>query len=121
MNQLSRFLATGVLNTIAGYAIIFSTQYLTKNPFLANTLGFALGTIISYYNHSRYTFQKKVSVNKGAVYSVISLACFCLNLIVLKMLLTIVNPWLSQFLSVLTYIISNYVLVSRFVFHQRPQ
>ena len=119
IRQFSRFLATGAVNTFAGYTIIFASQYLTRNPYIANTIGFVLGSGVSYYNHSRFTFRQKLSWQRGALYASISIGCFLLNLLILKLLLTTMNAWLSQFIAISVYIVVNYLLLSSFVFRKR--
>lgn len=119
LKQFGRFLATGAVNTLAGCAIIFAAQYLTKNPLAANAIGFALGSGIAYYNHSRFTFRQKLNWKRALLYSCIAITCFLINIITLSLLLHPLNAWLAQFIAISVYILANYILLSSLVFRKR--
>ncbi len=117
--QFSLFLATGAVNTCIGYALIFLLQLFLKNPFSANAIGFALASIFSYLSHSRFTFKKRISWQRAFLYLVITLFCFLVNLLVLKIAIGMMPIWPAQFLAITVYVILSYIGLSRYGFSDR--
>lgn len=117
--QFRRFLTVGVFNTLIGYGLIFVFQLILRQPYLANALGFALASIVAYFNHSRYTFRKRVGVKRAYLYLMITLICFMLNLVTLKIAIGLFPIWLAQSLAISIYVLTSYFGLSRYGFSDR--
>ncbi|MCK4441735.1 MAG: GtrA family protein [Sulfurovaceae bacterium] len=55
--QFIRYNLVGIINTIAGFSIIFVLMFIGLSATLSNAIGYAIGSILSFYLNSRYTFK----------------------------------------------------------------
>lgn len=117
--QFRRFLTVGLLNTVIGYILIFIFQAILHQPYWANAIGFGLASIVAYFNHSRYTFRKKVGLQRAYLYMVITIFCYLLNLATLKLGLEFLPVWLAQTAAVSVYVFTSYFGLSRYGFSDR--
>jgi putative flippase GtrA len=75
IKELARFLVSGVFNTIFSYLV-----YLALNTFLsyvvAYTLAFIISAFTSYFLHSMFVFDEKLTIMKSAQYQVMAVAMY---------------------------------------------
>lgn len=117
--QFRRFLTVGLFNTIIGYILIFIFQAVLRQPYWANAIGFGLASIVAYFNHSRYTFRKRVGLRRAYLYMVITIFCYLLNLATLKIALEFLPIWLAQSTAISIYVLTSYFGLSRYGFSDR--
>ena len=115
-----RYAAAGLVNTGAGYLGILGASALGVPPVLANALGFALGFLVSLSLARRWTFtEDEAPRSVTARYLACFLACWILNVAVLRMGLGIGAPaWLAQGLGVGAYAVVFYLAARLLVFGQ---
>lgn len=118
LHRWKRFAASGTANTIIGCMAIFTVQLITKNAYLSNALGYAIGGVCGYFLHAHYTFKTKTGFKSIVLYSGVVFVSYILNLFSLNLFLSWVNSFLAQFVAVCTYVLVSYVLQSRLVFPQ---
>ena len=105
----------GIANTLVGFSIIFGLMFIGISPITSN----AIGTGLSYYLNSKYTFAS-TSINfKQALkfFTALGLA-YLMNLFTLQVLLELLNPYLAQFISAIVYTVSSFVFMKLFVFQE---
>ena len=108
----------GVINTIAGFSIIFILMFFGVTTTISNAIGYGIGSIISYYLNRKYTF--KSTLNSKAVmfkfFTVLAIS-YGFNFLTLKYLLTTINPCLAQIGSAIVYTLSSFLLIKFTVFN----
>ena len=114
--EFIRYNLVGIVNTIVGFSIIFSLMFLGVTPVISNLIGYIIGSILSFYLNSRYTFRAKPTKRDAIGFFTILFFSYCLNLLTLKWLLDIINPYLAQFFSAVVYTVSSFLLVKFTVF-----
>ncbi len=114
---LGRYAGSGLLNTIAGFTVIFVLMALGISPIFANIGGYAFGLLLGFFLSKRLVFRSKGHItSEGLRYLTAFIFCFILNLIVLEFSLSVLH-WtasLAQILAAATYTIVMYLL-SRFL------
>jgi putative flippase GtrA len=118
--QFNRFIFTGILNTINGYAWILGIQFLTAQPLLANMLGYAISALISYATHSRFTFRQRPTWRNATGYFVVICTCYAINLVVLQWSLGFLPAMVAQMLAVSVFVVLSYIGQSKYAFRQQP-
>ena len=118
--QFFTYNLVGIVNTIAGFSIIFSLMFLGVSATMSNMTGYALGSILSYYLNKKYTFKtsKKSKTMAVKFFTVLGIA-YVLNFITLKWLLTFMDPYLAQLCAAVVYTLSSFVLAKFFVFKEQ--
>lgn len=114
--EFLRYNLVGIFNTIVGFSIIFSLMFVGVSPVISNLIGYIIGSIVSYYLNSKYTFKAKRTKRDAIKFFIILFLSYCLNFVTLKWLLDIINPYLAQFFSAVVYTISSFLLVKLIVF-----
>lgn len=75
-----RFAASGVLNTLAGYALILLARELGAAELAANALGYAGGLALSFMLHRRWVFADRVlAAGASWRFLVVAAAAWALN------------------------------------------
>lgn len=120
MKYFSKFLIVGVLNTLLGYAVIFSLMYLIKiSPEISNLFGYSVGLITSYFLNRKYTFKSNLAKNREFLRFVF---VFCIaytaNFIVLLLLIYSysTNYALSQIIAGCVYVSTSFLMNKHYVF-----
>lgn len=119
--QFSRFLAVGVLNTLLGYAAIFSCMYFFGvSPELSNVFGYSTGLLFSFTLNRTFTF-KSTKPPSGEVVRFLAVfaVAFGANLVVLYLLVKVffIHEAVSQILAGIVYVAFSYFMNKHFVFH----
>jgi len=111
-----RFIVSGMLNTVVGSVAIFLFQFWLSKPLMANIFGYLLGGFVGYWMHTFFTFRSRVSSHNFFYYWFIWLSGVSLNLLILKVLIYFLNPYLSQFIAICFFLLYSFLLQSRFAF-----
>ena len=109
----------GVVNTMFGFSIIFLLMYLGVSATTSNAIGYALGSLLSYFLNRKYTFNSEGERKREALKFFVVLAfAYGLNFLTLQWGLTLFNPYLAQFFSAVVYTLSSFVMAKLFVFKE---
>ena len=120
VKEIARFLVSGVFNTILSYLM-----YLALNAFLgyvaAYTLAFILSTFTSYFLHSVFVFDEKLTIMKSAKYQVMSVLMYFISTLTLFVLVEQfgVNDNLAPVL-VLPIVVPISFLLGRYIIKFQP-
>lgn len=118
--QVLRFLMVGVVNTLFGYGIIFSGMYVFNlSPEVSNILGYGFGLLVAYILHRHFTFRSKGRHSTEFTgFLVVFAIAFGLNFVTLYVLVRQlgIHEGVSQIISGVIYVLSTYIMNSRFVF-----
>jgi putative flippase GtrA len=123
VNQLSRYLAVGVLNTLWGYLLIFGFMYgLDWSPEASNVAGYAIGLLTSYLLNRTFTFRSRNTTlpEFGRFLSSFAVA-FAANFATLAFLVRVLelHPGVSQIAAGVVYVGTSYLLSRSYVFRAR--
>ena len=116
---LGRYAGSGALNTIAGFAVIFSLMAVGLSPFVANICGYLVGFILGFVVSKKFVFRSNGHfVGESLRYLVAFLICFGLNLATLQIGLSIfhLNAMFAQLIAAAVYTGSMYLFTRWFVF-----
>lgn len=118
--KFGRFLAVGVVNTIAGYSVIMLLQYGARlTPMMANAGGYLVGWVVSYFLSRRFVFQSRRSHRDSIPCFVLSaVSCYGINAAVLHYALSwlgLPGP-LAQAVAMGSYTVSFYLVNRHVVF-----
>jgi putative flippase GtrA len=114
---LSRYAGSGVINTIIGFLVIFSSMALGCSPLLSNVAGYAVGFILGFVFSKKFVFRSNGHlVTEGVRYLLVFIVSFLLNLLVLHWTLFYMNAVVSQLVAAATYTFLMYTLTRLFVF-----
>ncbi|TXH02679.1 MAG: GtrA family protein [Candidatus Moraniibacteriota bacterium] len=114
ISSFFRFILVGIVNTIIGYASILFLYYAVGfEPLLANFGGYLIGSSLSYMLNRRFTFNSRRPHSQAIPrFSLAVAGCFCLNLLVLKLCISIFGLQipLAQAIAVCTYTLAFYLI-----------
>jgi len=118
--EFIRYNLVGVINSVAGFSIIYILMFFGVTPTMSNAIGYSIGSIISYYLNRKYTFKSalKSKIVMFKFFLVLAIS-YGLNLLTLKYLITIINPYLAQIGSAIIYTLSSFLLI-KFTVFKRP-
>ncbi|MFZ5523401.1 MAG: GtrA family protein [Pseudomonadota bacterium] len=116
---LGRYAGSGVLNTLAGFSVIFLLMALGVTPMLANIGGYLFGLILGFFLSKKLVFRSEGHITSESLrYLAAFLVCFILNLMVLQFALSVLH-WkaiFAQLLAAATYTTIMYLLSRSLVF-----
>lgn len=118
---LGRYLLSGVVNTIFGFALIVFLVWLGVSVYLSNILGYITGLILSFCTSKKWVFHARGRQTAQFIkYLVAFVTSVALNLCVLQFSLQILilSPYAGQFFGACAYTASMYVLARFWVFSQ---
>jgi len=113
-----RFLATGLLNTLFGYAIYAALLWAGLNPLLALLLGMLAGCIFNYFSYAGLVFDghrnNAVFARFGVAYGLI----YAANASALYLLTQRWgwNPYLAQALCIPLSVVLSWMLMNHWVY-----
>ena len=116
---LGRYAGSGVLNTLAGFSVIFLLMTLGVSPLLANIGGYLFGLILGFVVSKKLVFRTEGHITSESLrYLAAFLFCFALNLFVLQFALNVLhwNASLAQLLAAAAYTVIMYLLTRLLVF-----
>lgn len=119
--QFVRYNLVGMVNTIVGFSVIFYLMFSGISATTSNIIGYATGSIVSYFLNKKYTFKSLSNSKFQAIrfFSVLSFS-YIVNLISLQWLLLFVNPYAAQTVSAAVYLTSSFTLIRFLVFKENP-
>lgn len=116
---LGRYVGTGTLNTMTGFAVIFLLMWLGAPPFWANVAGYAVGFLLGFVLFKKFVFRSDGHFVPESIRYLIAFLCsFLVNLLVLRIALTYLNihAVFSQVVAAGSYSVLMYLLTRLFVF-----
>jgi putative flippase GtrA len=119
ITYLARYAWSGVINTILGFIVIFSSMSLGFSPFVSNVAGYSVGFILGFVMSKNFVFRSNGHLVMESVrYLTAFVVSFLVNLIVLRVSLVDfkLNVILSQILAALSYTLLMYLFMRIFVF-----
>jgi putative flippase GtrA len=117
--ELSRYFASGVINTIVGYMVfLIALNFFKLNPFFSNAISYTFGLLSAYILNLFFVF-------KYSSHSLIALVRFfigfgfsyAVNMVVFNIAITHleIRPEISQIFAMLSYTICFYLINKFFV------
>lgn len=118
ISQLVKFGLVGVLNTVITFIVIALLTVWEINPYLSNAVGFTAGLVNSFLMNSRFTFNQSYSAKAVGKFGISFALSYALNIFVLHYLMNLstVSPIAAQFLAMVSYNITFFVLMKAWVF-----
>ena len=118
---IAKYSISGVINTIVGYAVIFTCMALGLGPTLSNVFGYAVGVVCSFLQSRYWVFRSSDSATRDALRFIPGfLVAFVLNQIVLQITLALgINPYLCQLCAGAAYTAAGFAINHWFVFQRR--
>ena len=117
--QFFSYNIVGIANTIVGFSIIFLLMLFGVTATESNIIGYAVGSVVSYFLNKKYTFKSKKKSKKEALkFFTVLLISYGLNMLTLQWLLEFLNPYLSQIFAAIVYTLSSFILVKIVVFKE---
>ena len=116
---LGRYVGSGALNTVAGFAVIFMLMALGISPTLANIGGYAFGLGLGFFLSKKLVFRSEGHItSEGVRYGIAFLFSFSVNLLTLQLALSVLHwrPAFAQLLAASAYTMIMYVLSRTIVF-----
>lgn len=114
---LARYAGSGALNTVAGFAVIFTLMALGFSPYIANIGGYLVGFILGFVVSKKFVFRSNGHfVGESVRYLLAFLVCFCLNLLTLRVVLAQTNAFAAQLVAAVVYTGAMYLFTRWFVF-----
>jgi len=118
--QFLTFNLVGIVNTLFGFSIIFTLMFLGLSAVASNFIGYFFGAILSYTLNKKYTFKSDTKDKTEVLkFFTVLLISYCINLLTLQWLLTLLNPYSAQFISAIIYTLSSFILAKLFVFSEK--
>lgn len=116
--QITKYGLVGVINTAITFLVISVLTLLDVNPYLSNVIGFVAGLLNSFMLNSRYTFNQEASVSAVSRFSAAFGLAYLINIGTLHHLVSSSSfpEILIQFISMLSYNISFFILMKVWVF-----
>lgn len=117
--KLMRYSIVGLINTTIGYLLIFSLMYLNVNEYLSNFIGYMSLIIFSFFINRNFTFDQKKNT-RIIRYILMFIGAYTFNLLSLYICVQhlFINPYYSQLIAGIMYILLFYILIRLFVFNQ---
>jgi putative flippase GtrA len=127
-NPFVRFLLVGVINTLVGLSTIFILLDLTVSYWISTFIGNGIGAFVSFLLNRRFTFQSKISIQRGApTFFIVILLCYAGSYSASNWLVTLITPsfFLTSYLTqqdvavlmgTCLYTMTNYLGQKYFVF-----
>lgn len=116
---LGRYVGSGSLNTMTGFAVIFLLMWLGLSPFLANVAGYTVGFILGFVLTKKFVFRSNGHfVAESFRYLIAFLISFLVNLLVLRLSIDAMklNVVAAQVVAAGSYTLLMYFLTRLFVF-----
>ncbi|MBI1175180.1 MAG: hypothetical protein GC139_07940 [Sideroxydans sp.] len=116
---IRRYLGSGALNTVAGFAVIFLLTWIGASPYAANVGGYLVGLLLGFFISKKLVFRSAGHfTTEGLSYLAAFLCCFALNLVVLRFALDRLgwHALAAQLLAAASYTGVMYLLTRHVVF-----
>lgn len=118
IKQFLSYNIVGIVNTLAGFSIIYGLMLLGVSPVKSNAIGYGIGAILSYFLNKKYTFKVETYDTMQVVkFFMVLGVSYLVNLIVLYALLDTINAYIAQFIAAMLYTLSAFILFKYVVFN----
>ena len=115
-----KFVFTGGLNTVFGYAVFSAFEYFTGNPSLSVVLANIIGVLFNFKTYGKFVFDSK---DNSRIYRFFGVYVFVTigQIFSLKLLrlLGVANPYIAAAIITVPMAALSFVLMRKFVFHQK--
>ena len=120
-NYLLKFASTGVLNTLVGFAVIFTAMNLGVSPLVSNIAGYATGFTLGFLLSKKFVFRSQGHFLKESLrYLLAFILAFLLNVVTLQCYIYWypLQAVQGQLIAAVVYTGLMYLLVRFYVFHR---
>ena len=110
---LTRHAGAGIVNTLVGFAVIFSAMHLGLSPLLSNVAGYAVGFVLGFVISKKFVFRSNGHlVTESILYLIAFAISFGFNLLVLQVALMYFNLDVisSQIVAAVAFTLLMYLL-----------
>lgn len=115
MLEIIRYLVAGAVNTAFGFGIYAALVWLGLDRYLAQAIGYVLGTAFNYVTYSRGVFAGSAPAKLRFVLSY--LGNYIVNLLVLRLAShNLADPYAAGAATTVLVVILNYIVLKRWVF-----
>lgn len=116
--RISRYVGSGLVNTLVGLVVIFVAMAIGFSPMFSNITGYAVGFVLGFVLSKKFIFRSDGHYfNESVRYLFSFVISFCINLMVLQFLLNHFNNLVfSQLVAAGSYSLVMYLLTRFFVF-----
>jgi len=118
----SKFIIVGLLNSVLGYCVIFSSMYLMKiSPEASNIMGYSIGLVMSYFLNRNFTFKSNLAKRREFFrFLTVFYMAYGANFFMLLLLIYSfkANYALSQVLAGAVYFLVSFFMNKHYVFKQ---
>jgi putative flippase GtrA len=116
--EIARYLVAGVVNTAFGYGLYAGLLWLGLDRYVAQAIGYVLGTGFNYLTYSRHVFTDAGPAKARFVASYA--VNYLINLAGLKLVSHVIpNPYAAGAVTTLGVVALNYLVLRRLVFRPR--
>ena len=117
IKQSFRFFVTGLINTFFGLSVIYLLLFVGINDYIANASGYFFGVIISFFLNKYYVFKSGAAIlDEVSRFITVFVISYLVNILILYVSLDYLDKYTAQFLSMVFYSITNFLLNKFFVF-----
>jgi|APSaa5957512493_1039668.scaffolds.fasta_scaffold199473_2 putative flippase GtrA len=117
IKQSFRFFVTGLINTFFGLSVIYLLLFVGINDYIANASGYFFGVIISFFLNKYYVFKSGAAISdEVSRFITVFVISYLVNILILYVSLDYLDKYTAQFLSMVFYSITNFLLNKFFVF-----
>jgi putative flippase GtrA len=116
---LGRYIGSGAVNTLIGFAVIVAAMGIGFSPINANVAGYTVGFILGFVVSKKIVFRSAGNlISESARYLIAFFVAFAINLVTLYLALErlLMQPVLAQVCAAVTYTVTMYLLARYFVF-----
>lgn len=116
---LSRYGGSGVINTIVGFAVIFSAMTFGCSPVVSNVAGYVVGFVLGFIVSKKFVFRSSGGIALESVRYLVAFAIsFAFNLVTLQLMLNYfgLNAVASQIVAASIFTVIMYILSRIYVF-----
>jgi putative flippase GtrA len=117
--QLWRFIKTGLVNTLFGYALYAAAIAIGLQLFVAQTVATIIAIAFNYFSYSHYVFDgirpsRVRFLLSYALNYLVNLGALALSAVILR------SPYLAGLLAIAVAATVNFIVLRRCVFVSRP-
>lgn len=119
---IGRYISSGALNTIVGFAVIYLLMALGVTPIISNIAGYSVGLMLAFMLSRSFVFRSEGHIAAEGVRFLIAFAIsYAVNMCVLVVALELLNisKEMSQLLAAITYTGVMYILSRNYIFTSR--
>lgn len=119
VHYLFKYISSGLLNTLAGFLIIFAAMGLGASPLLSNIAGYSTGFVFGFVLSKKFVFRSQGHFARESLRYLLAFAfSFLCNILALQLYLQHYpsREIMGQVISAATYTTLMYLLIRFYVF-----